>query len=136
MQEPHDPHWKASKNILIYVQGTMSYGIHYVAGCALDLIGFKDLDWVGDNKDHKSMSGYTLILGSDPICWSSKKKSTIALSSIEAEYIGVVNCVIQTLLIQHFLTDLGIQFQFMTIIWCDNQSTPRFCRDPVQRQRT
>jgi hypothetical protein len=40
MQEPHDLHWKASKSILIFAQGTMSYGIHYVASCALDLIGF------------------------------------------------------------------------------------------------
>jgi hypothetical protein len=32
----------------------MSYGIHYVAGCALDLIGFTDSDWDGDSIDHKS----------------------------------------------------------------------------------
>jgi hypothetical protein len=29
MQEPHELHWKASKHILRYVQGTTSYGIHY-----------------------------------------------------------------------------------------------------------
>jgi hypothetical protein len=42
MQEPHDLHWKASKHILKCVQGTMSYGIHYAAGCALDIRGFTD----------------------------------------------------------------------------------------------
>jgi hypothetical protein len=114
----------------------MSYGIHYAVGCALDLIGFTDSNWVGDRTDLKSMSGYTLSLGLGPICWSSKKQSTIALSSTEVEYRGVVNCVIQTLWLQHFLTELGIQFHCLTIIWCDNQSTLRFCRDPVQRQRT
>jgi hypothetical protein len=134
MQEPHDLHWKASKRILRYVQGTMSYGIHYAVGCALDLIGFTNSYWDGDSTDHKSTFEYTLSLGSGPICWSSKKKSTIALASIEAEYRGVVNYVIQTLWLQHFLTELGIQFHCLTIIWCDNQSTLRFCRDPVQRQ--
>jgi hypothetical protein len=84
--EPHDLHWKASKCILRYVQGTMSYKIHYAAGCALDLISVTDSDWVGDSTDRKSMSGYTLNLGSGPICWSSKKQSTIALSSTEVEY--------------------------------------------------
>jgi hypothetical protein len=78
MQEPHDLHWKVSKCILKHVQGTMSYGIHYEVGCALDLIGFKDSDCVGDSTDHKSTSRYTLSLGSGPICWSSKKKSTIS----------------------------------------------------------
>jgi hypothetical protein len=43
MQETHELHWKATKCILRYIQGTISYGIHYVAGCKLDLIGFIDL---------------------------------------------------------------------------------------------
>jgi hypothetical protein len=72
----------------------MSYGIQYAVGCALDIIGFTYSYWVGYIIDCKSMSRYTLSLGLGPICWSSKKKSTIALSSAEAEYIGVVNCVI------------------------------------------
>jgi hypothetical protein len=107
MHEPHDLHWKASKCILSYGQGTMSYGIHYVVGCVLDLIGFTDLDWAGDGTDHKSTSRYTLSLVSIPICWSSKKQPTIALSFTEAEY-RVVNYVIPTLWLQHFLTELGI----------------------------
>jgi hypothetical protein len=94
MQEPHDLHWKDSERIFIYVQGTMSYGIHYVVGCALDLIGFTDLDWSGDGIDHKSTSRYTLSLGLGPICWSSKKQSTISLSSTKVGNQGVVNCVI------------------------------------------
>ena len=108
MQEPHDLHWKDSKCIIRYVKGTMSYGIHYVVGCVLDLIGFTDSEWAGDSTYHKSTSGYNLSLGLGPICWSSKEQSTIALSSAEAKYIGVVNCVIQTLWIQYLLTDLGI----------------------------
>eukprot|EP00253_Pinus_taeda_P030699 PITA_30699 len=65
-------------------------------------------DWVGDNIDHKSTSGYSLSLGSGPICWSRKKQAAIALSSVEAEYRGVVNITIQALWLQHFLTELGV----------------------------
>jgi hypothetical protein len=36
--------------------------------------------------------------------------------------------------LQHFLTELGIQFHRLIVIWCDNQSTLKFCKDPVQRQ--
>jgi hypothetical protein len=94
MQEPHDFHWKASKHILRYVQGTMSYGISYAAGCALYIIGFTDSNWVGDSTDRKSTSRCTLSLGSIPICWSSKNQLAISLSFAEVEYRGVVNCVI------------------------------------------
>jgi hypothetical protein len=55
--------------------GHHCYGIHYAAGCALDLMGFIDSDWAGNNTDHKSTSGFVLSLGFGPICWSSKKKS-------------------------------------------------------------
>jgi hypothetical protein len=103
MQEPHELHWKAAKRILRYVQGTITYGIHYAANCSLDLIGFTDSDWAGDSIDRKSTSGYVLSLGSDPICWSSKKQSAIALSSAEAEYRGAVNATIQAIWLQHFL---------------------------------
>jgi hypothetical protein len=68
------------------MHGTITFGIHYVADSTLDLIEFTDYDWVGDNIDHKSTSGYSLSLGSGPICWSSKKQVVIALSSVEEEY--------------------------------------------------
>eukprot|EP00253_Pinus_taeda_P012031 PITA_12031 len=86
--------------------------------------------------DHKSTSGYSLNLGSGPICWSSKKQVSIALSSAEAEYRGAVNITIQALWLQHFLTELGVQFHQPIVIWCDNHNTLKFCRDPVQWQQT
>ena len=45
MQEPHELHWNAAKRILRYVQGTITYGIHYAANFSLNLIGFTDSDW-------------------------------------------------------------------------------------------
>eukprot|EP00253_Pinus_taeda_P003393 PITA_03393 len=117
------------------MEGTITFGIHYAAGSALNLLGFTDSDWAGDSIDRKSTSGCSLSLGSGPICWSSKKQAAIPLSSAEAEYRRVVNITIQALWLQHFLTELGVQFCQPIVIWCDNQSTLKFCRDPVQRQR-
>jgi hypothetical protein len=47
MQEPHELHWKVAKRILRYIQGTITFGIHYAADSTLDLIGFTDsqLGW-------------------------------------------------------------------------------------------
>eukprot|EP00253_Pinus_taeda_P026602 PITA_26602 len=93
-QEPHELHWNAANRILRYVQGTITFGIHYATDTALNLLGFTDSDWAEDNIDRKSTSGYSLTLGSGPICWSSKKQAAIALSSAEADYRGVVNITI------------------------------------------
>jgi hypothetical protein len=108
MQEPHEIHWKATKHIPRYVQGTITFGIHYAIESTLYLIGVTYSDWVGDNTDRKSTSGYSLSIGSGPICWSSKKQAAIVLYSTKEKYIGVVNITIQAMWLQHFLTELGI----------------------------
>jgi hypothetical protein len=119
-KEPHELHWKAAKCILPYVHGAITFGIHYSKEYTLDLIEFTDYDWVGDSIDCKYTFGYSLRLGFRPICWSRKKQDAIALSSAEAEYRGVVNITIQTMWIQHFHTELGIQFNQLIVIWCDH----------------
>jgi hypothetical protein len=134
MQEPHELHWKDAKCILRYVHGTITFGIHYEAESALDLIGFTDSDWDGDNIDCKSTSGYSLSLGLGPSVGRARSRFLFLYLQSEEEYIGVVNITIQAMWLQHFLTELGIQFHRLIVIWCDNQSTLKFCRDPVQRQ--
>jgi hypothetical protein len=81
-------------------------GTNYSSGCRGSRLG---------STNYKLLS-----LGSGPICWSSKKQAAIALSSAEAEYRGVVNITIQAMWLQHFLTELGIQFHRPIVIWCDN----------------
>jgi hypothetical protein len=94
MQEPRELHWKYAKRILQYVQVTITFGIHYEKNSTLDLIGFTNSDWAGNRTNRKSTFGYSLSLGSDPICWSRKKQAAISLYSVEVEYRGVVNITI------------------------------------------
>eukprot|EP00253_Pinus_taeda_P036524 PITA_36524 len=54
------------------------------------LVGFNDSDWAGDPDDWKSTTCYIFTLGSGPITWACKKQSAISLSSVEAEYRGIV----------------------------------------------
>jgi hypothetical protein len=44
MQELDELHWKAAKCILRYIQGTITFGIHYATDSTLDLIGFIDFE--------------------------------------------------------------------------------------------
>jgi hypothetical protein len=68
MLEPHELQWKDAKCILRYVHGTITFGIHYAIDSTLDLIRFTDSDCVGDSIDRKSTSGYSLSVGSEPMC--------------------------------------------------------------------
>jgi hypothetical protein len=84
MQTPHEIHWKVAKMILCYVFGTVQFGIHYSLGGTPLLVGFTDLDWVGDPDDHKSTAGYVFSLGLGPVTRACKKQHAISISSAEA----------------------------------------------------
>ena len=73
MDQPHEIHWIAAKRILNFVRGTRTHGIFYKKKSGLDLIGFTDSDWVGNNIDQKYTSRYVFMLIEGPISWSSKK---------------------------------------------------------------
>ena len=102
MDPPYEIHWRATKRILNFVQGTRTHGIFYKAKSDLDLIGFIDSDWASDNTDRKSTSGYVFMLVEGPIKWKSKK-------STEAYYRGVVNATTQCLWLKGILGECGFE---------------------------
>jgi hypothetical protein len=51
MKTPDKNHWKETKRILRYVQGTFQFGIHYNLGGTPLLVGFTNSDWAGDLDD-------------------------------------------------------------------------------------
>ena len=77
------------------MQGTRSYGIHYVVDSELELVGFTDSDWAWNSIDQKYNSRYVFMFGGGPIFWSTKNKYVVSLSSVEAEYREAVIASIQ-----------------------------------------
>ena len=76
------------------------------------------------------------MLADGTIIWSSKKQISIALSSTEAKYRGVVNVATQCLWLHGILGDFGIESETYTVIYCDNQSAIRISTDLVLRNQT
>jgi hypothetical protein len=62
-----------------------------------DLIGYSDSDYVGCTVDRKSTSGMCQFLGRSLVPWSSKKQTSVALSTAEAEYVVAGQCCVQLL---------------------------------------
>ncbi|KAK2069057.1 hypothetical protein P8C59_003664 [Phyllachora maydis] len=56
-------------------------------------IGFSDSDFAGDKATSKSTYGYLYKLASGPISWKTKRATTIALSTLEAETNGLTEAI-------------------------------------------
>ncbi|XP_021971121.1 secreted RxLR effector protein 161-like [Helianthus annuus] len=90
MQSPLKVHAGAARRVLRYIAATVTYGIWYKRTDKIELVGFADSDWGACLDDRKTLSAYVFTLGNGAVSWCSKKQNTVALSSIEAEYILVL----------------------------------------------
>jgi hypothetical protein len=131
---PTSTHLTAAKRVLRYLKGHADLGITY--GDDDDsLNGYCDADW-GANEDRKSISGYLFMLGGGAISWSSKKQSTVALSSTEAEYIALVQAAKESIWLQRLLGELGRTERDHRIMWEDNQGAIALALNPEYHART
>lgn len=53
----------------------------------INVYGYYDSNWGGDQDDGKSIIEYLFMIRAVLISWSSKKQAIVALSSCEAEFV-------------------------------------------------
>ncbi|KZV46985.1 hypothetical protein F511_15782 [Dorcoceras hygrometricum] len=133
--EPKKSHYIDVKRILKYLKGTSNVGLWYPKDSGFELIGYSDVDYAGCRIDRKSTSGTCQFLGDRLISWFSKKQTSIATSTAEAEYLAAGSCCAQILWIQHQLKDYGIDASEAPIL-CDNTSAIAITQNPVLHSRT
>jgi hypothetical protein len=85
---PKEWHLMVVKRILRYLRQTPNLGLWYPKGAQFILIGYSDSDYAGCKIDRKSTSVTCQLLKRSLVSWSSKKENSIALSTIEAEYVS------------------------------------------------
>nr|KAJ0205508.1 hypothetical protein LSAT_V11C500231720 [Lactuca sativa] len=132
---PKESHLMAVKRIFRYLQGTQNLALWYPRDSAFELYGYTDSDYDGCNLDKKSTSGGCHFLGNRLISWSSKKQTSVAISTAEAEYVAAGRCCAQLLWIQNQLLDYGFKFS-KTPIYCDNTSAIQITQNHVQHSKT
>jgi hypothetical protein len=87
MSQPINTHWITMNQVLRYLRGTVGYGMRYASSVDMRLQGYIDAEWEGSTLNWKSTSGCCFTLGSAMVSWCSRKQTSVALTTAEAEYI-------------------------------------------------
>ncbi len=143
--KPQLKHLSAAKRIYRYLNGTKSL-VLLMDGKVQNstskipiLSAYTDSDYAGDPEERKSTSGYVIKLNNCPIHWMSKKQSTIARSTCEAEIIALGEAVKELQWINNFLIELKLydaDSRDPAILYCDNKSTVTISKEDLANTKT
>ncbi|TMC17118.1 MAG: hypothetical protein E6J34_19075 [Chloroflexi bacterium] len=107
---PTITHFKAALHVLRYLKRTRNYCIVYRKSTTfpIDIIGYSDSDFASDEDDRKSYTGYIFMICNGAVSWSTHKQSTVALSSMEAEYMALSDAAREALARKQFFHELRL----------------------------
>ncbi len=125
MAKPTEQSWAAMKRLCRYLVGLPRMVYVYKFQQATGIEVYTDTDWAGCPRTRKSTSGGCVMLGGHLVkSWSSTQTS-VALSSGEAEFNGVVRGSGIGLGYQSLLSDLGQKIPVR--IWTDSSAAIGVC---------
>lgn len=129
-----DEHFKHLLRVLKYLKYTANYKLYFYYSKD-NVFGFADADWANNINDRKSISGYCFKLFNNLVCWSSKKQTSVALSSTESEFVAVCVASCELLYLKNLLFDLKVDFSLPITLFEDNQSAIKLLQNFENNKR-
>lgn len=128
-------HWTAAKRVLRYLKGSIDRSLVYKSSQE-NLKGYVDADWGSCINDRHSYTGFVFIFSQAPITWESRKQRTVALSSAEAEYMGLTEATKEAIYLRKFLIELRLKEFSDTTLYNDSASAQKLAKNPIFHGRT
>ena len=129
--KPNQLHLTAAKRVLRYLKGAAELALTYTTEGNESLTGYSDADWAGDRDTRRSTSGMTFILQGASITWSSRRQASVALSTVEAEYMALSQATQEAVWLQLLLEEVGKSTKEGMTIMEDNQFAIATAQNPV-----
>ena len=134
-QKPTRAHEKAAKQGLRYLNETIDKGITYNGNLGMRLKIWSDANWGGE-EGRESVSGFVSTMAGGAVSWSSKKQSSVALSTTESEYMALLHALKEQIWLLRFLREIGYDISSQNIIYTDNQGAIALAHNPEHHART
>ena len=131
-------HFKAAKRVVRYLVATVDDKLTYHQQPTSDLLNimtYTDSDWAGDHLDRKSFSGSVVFLNDSAVSWHCKKQTTVALSSVEAEYMALSDATRETLYVHNLLAEF-FRLKLPIVVDMDNIGAGHIAENDVNNKLT
>ncbi|MBW0581416.1 hypothetical protein O181_121131, partial [Austropuccinia psidii MF-1] len=126
-------HWDSLENLMSYLRKTPEMGILISKDNPNNkLTCYINTNWGGEG--NRSMHGYLIIHGKNPIVWQSKRQVTIASSTAQVRYIALSFAAKESLWISNlFKLATG---HLMPHLLLDNKTAIGIVSDSINRKQT
>ena len=132
MSCPDERMWGAALRVLHYLSVHRHLGLRYMRSDSTPTHGFSDSDWAVKH----STTGFTFQYANATISWGSKKQTSVALSSCEAEIMAASEAAKEAVYLREFLNELGFGGKKPMKLYCDNQGAIDLAYNPEHHQKT
>jgi hypothetical protein len=138
LENPGIEHWKAVKRILRYLKGTVDYGLKYKRKGSNKILfeSYCDANWGGDLDDRRSTTGFIVKMNDCLISWKTKRQSTVAKSTTEAEYMSLNHAAQSVMFFRKFANELGFRQKEPTKVYEDNQGCIILANNNMKTERS
>jgi ATP-binding cassette subfamily B (MDR/TAP) protein 1 len=93
------------------------------------LQGYTDIDYTGDVDSRKSTFGYMMTYAGGAVSLQSRLQTSVLLSTIDVEYIALVDAFKEVLWMKNFLQEWDMKQEKYTL-FCDSQSAIHLAKNP------
>lgn len=131
MTEPTMVHWVVVKRVLCYLFRTQRHGIVLRWVNDFGITAYCDADWGEDTVDRKSRTGFLVYVGGTLVSWVSRKQSTLARSSTEAEYRAIATTTQEIEAVCSALIELGVEVPRPMVSLSDNLEATFIAKNPI-----
>ena len=129
-------HFTSLKRVLLYLKGTASWKIIYTKSDGQRKVElYSDTDWAANKLDRRSWSGSAITVDGNLIGWWCRKQQVVALSSMEAEYMGMCSASRNGMYIVHLLYHVAKTYLPIPL-YCDNRAAEIFSSKAMINERT
>ncbi|XP_040871215.1 secreted RxLR effector protein 161-like [Glycine max] len=128
LNQPQKEHWKTVKRIFRYLKGTTDIGLIYESHSDCCLTSYSDADFATDLVKRRSLIGYAYTLGGCLVSWKATLQPSVALSTIEAKYMALIEAAKEGIWLRGLINDLEINQEYANI-YCDSLSAICLAKD-------